>query len=66
MIEDYGFLDYFLFLGVPLFDYSGDDLDRENYQKLKHCSQLLQLIRDFLNYVAKNFKHYLLECKLLC
>ncbi|XP_065200362.1 protein ELYS isoform X2 [Planococcus citri] len=50
---------------IPLFDYSGDDLDRENYQKLKHCCQLLQLIRDLLSYTWKHFKHFLLDFKRL-
>lgn len=49
--------------GIPLFDYSGDDLDRENYQKLKHCVQLIHIIRDLLVYIHKNFKQFLLDGK---
>ncbi|XKL63400.1 hypothetical protein PGB90_005764 [Kerria lacca] len=42
--------------GIPLFDYSGDDLDRENYQKLKHCCQLIQIVRDLFIFIEKNFQ----------
>ncbi|XKL59538.1 hypothetical protein PGB90_000554 [Kerria lacca] len=42
--------------GIPLFDYSGDDLDRENYQKLKHCCQLIQIVRDRFIFIEKNFQ----------
>ncbi len=52
-----------VFSGVPLFDYSGDDLDRENYQKLKHCCQLIHIIRDLLGYIHKNHRQYLLDGK---
>lgn len=62
-IGEYHKLDL-LFTGIPLFDYSGDDLDRENYQKLKHCVQLMHIIRDLLAYVYKNYKQYLLEGRL--
>ncbi|XKL61083.1 hypothetical protein PGB90_008140 [Kerria lacca] len=41
---------------IPLFDYSGDDLDRENYQKLKHCCQLIQIVRDRFIFIEKNFQ----------
>ena len=54
-----------MFPGIPLFDYSGDDLDRENYQKLKHCVQLMRTIRDLLAFVYKNYKQYLLEGRLV-
>lgn len=57
------FSSYFNFAGIPLFDYSGDDLDRENYQKLKHCVQLIHIIRDLLVYIYKNFKQFLLDGK---
>ncbi|XKL62198.1 hypothetical protein PGB90_002031 [Kerria lacca] len=42
--------------GILLFDYSGDDLDRENYQKLKHCCQLIQIVRDLFIFIEKNFQ----------
>ncbi|XKL67939.1 hypothetical protein PGB90_003430 [Kerria lacca] len=50
---------------IPLFDYSGDDLDRENYQKLKHCCQLIQIVRDRFIFIEKIFKHYLIDDKKL-
>lgn len=39
---------YNFILGVPLFDYSGTQLDKKNERLLNHCLSQMQCVKHFL------------------